>query len=71
VPRIFFGNPPSLNFIVSLAPVMAGLGVLALPFLFLAWKNRYWTVRGRLFYTLLAVWFWAALWALHYWNLLL
>jgi CubicO group peptidase (beta-lactamase class C family) len=71
VPRIFFGNPPSLNFIFSLAPVMAGLGVLALPFLFLAWKNRYWTVRGRLFYTLLTVWFWAALWALHYWNLLL
>ena len=71
VPRLFFATPPGLKFIVSLAPVMAGLGVLVLPFLFLAWINRYWTVGGRLFYTLLTVWFWVALWALHYWNLLL
>lgn len=66
----FFGHPPGLNSIASLAPVMAGLGLLVLPFVFFAWKKRYWTVGNRLFYTFLAAWFWAVLWALHYWTLL-
>jgi CubicO group peptidase (beta-lactamase class C family) len=71
VPRLFFGMTSGLNFIVSLAPVMAGLGLLVLPFVFFSWKRNYWTVGSRLFYTFLTVWFWVVLWILHYWNLLL
>ncbi len=71
VPALFFGTPPGFDFIVSLALVLAVLAILVLPFVFLAWKNRYWTVAGRLYYTLLAVWFWGTLLQLHYWNLLL
>ncbi|MGB7539381.1 MAG: serine hydrolase domain-containing protein [Anaerolineales bacterium] len=71
VPRLFFGMTSGLNFILSLTPVMAGLGLLVLPFVFFSWKRSYWAVGSRLFYAFLAVWFWAVLWALHYWNLLL
>jgi CubicO group peptidase (beta-lactamase class C family) len=71
VPRLVFETPPGLNVTFSLAAAMAGLGILVLISVFFVWKNRYWTAGSRIFYTFLTVWFWAALWALHYWNLLL
>jgi CubicO group peptidase (beta-lactamase class C family) len=71
VPRLFFETPPGFQAILSLALVLGIIGIVVLPFVVLAWVKRYWTAGGRVFYTLLAVWFWAALWGLHYWNLLL
>lgn len=36
----------------------------------LAWKNRYWSLGGRIHYTMLAVAALANSWFLYYWNLI-
>jgi hypothetical protein len=36
----------------------------------LAWKNRYWGIAGRGYYTLVTVAAVAFVWFLNYWNLL-
>ena len=57
--------------------VVLGLGVLsallaagALVYTALAWKNSYWGIAGRLYYTLATVAAVAFIWLLNYWNLL-
>ena len=57
--------------------IALGLGVLAavltagaLVYTVLAWKNRYWGIASRLYYTLGTVAAVAFVWFLNYWNLL-
>jgi len=57
--------------------IALGLGVLAavltagaLVYTVLAWKNRYWGIASRLYYTLVTVAAVAFVWFLDYWNLL-
>ena len=57
--------------------IALGLGVLAavltagaLVYTVLAWKNRYWGIAARLYYTLVTVAALAFVWFLNYWNLL-
>jgi hypothetical protein len=57
--------------------IALGLGVLAavltagaLVFTVLAWKNRYWGIAARAYYTLVTVAAVAFVWFLNYWNLL-
>jgi CubicO group peptidase (beta-lactamase class C family) len=57
--------------------IVLGLGVLsavltagALVYTALAWKNRYWGIAGRAYYTLVTVAAVAFVWFLNYWNLL-
>jgi hypothetical protein len=53
-----------------------GLGVAAvltagaLVSTVLAWKNRYWGIAGRAYYTLVTLAAVAFVWFLNYWNLL-
>jgi len=60
-----------MRILFYLVPIMGVLGVLTVPFVFLAWRNSYWTARGRLWYTLLSAWFWSGYGRWFYWNLLL
>lgn len=69
---------PSANFGVTVIyKVVLGLGVLsaaltvgALVCAVLAWKNSYWGVAFRVYYTLVTVAAVAFVWFLNYWNLL-
>jgi hypothetical protein len=73
-----WGNPPTeLGSISLIAKIVLGLGVLsavltvgALVYTVLTWKNSYWGVAFRTYYTLVTVAALAFVWFLNYWNLL-
>jgi CubicO group peptidase (beta-lactamase class C family) len=73
-----WGMPSSLVLDLSLmGKIVLGLGVLsavltagALVYTVLAWKNSYWGIAGRAYYTLVTVAAVAFVWFLNYWNLL-
>jgi len=60
-----------------MAKIVLGLGVLSavltvgtLVYMVLAWKNSYWGIAARVYYTLVTVAAVAFVWFLNYWNLL-
>lgn len=68
-------HPSELHSIPPIVEIVIGLGVLAavltagaLVYTVLAWKNRYWSLSYRLYYTLVTVAAVAFVWFLHYWN---
>jgi hypothetical protein len=64
-------DPPLLiKIALGLAVLAAVLTVPALVYTVLAWKDGYWGVAFRLYYTLVAVAAVAFVWFLNYWNLL-
>jgi hypothetical protein len=68
VPRIVFEDVPLAN-ALSLLPWLMALTGFAMPvFMVLAWVKRYWTISGRIFYTVLTVCSLSWLWVLYYWN---
>jgi hypothetical protein len=71
VPAFFFETPAWFPLFMNLTLVAAVLGISMLPFAILAWVKRYWTVGGRLFYSLLTVFAFAILWSFTYWKFLL
>jgi CubicO group peptidase (beta-lactamase class C family) len=67
----FFYGVPHLFKVILVFPLLSTvLTIGVLIFTFLAWKNKYWSVCGRLHYTLVALASLAFLWFLDYWNLL-
>jgi hypothetical protein len=71
VASIQFETPPQLTVLLSLTYVLIGLASAMLGFAVLGWVRRYWSLGGRIFYTLLALVALLLTWALVYWNLLL
>jgi CubicO group peptidase (beta-lactamase class C family) len=69
-PSKIYGVPPLLPYLLVLPLVAAVLTIAAIGFTVLAWKNRYWGVAGRVYYTLVTVAALAFIWWLNYWNLL-
>ncbi len=67
-PRILFEAVPLVNVLGLLPWLMALTGVGMCGFVVLAWVKKYWTVSGRIFYTLLTLSALAWLWLLVYWN---
>jgi CubicO group peptidase (beta-lactamase class C family) len=73
-----WGNPPTeLHEVSFIAKVVLGLGVVAavltvgaVVFSVLAWKDRYWGIVSRLFYSIVTIGAVAFVWFLNYWNLL-
>ena len=68
-------HPSELHDIPRIVEIVMGLGVLsavltpaALIFTVLAWKDRYWGVAFRIYYTLVTVAAVAFVWFLNYWN---
>ncbi|MEW5828310.1 MAG: serine hydrolase [Chloroflexota bacterium] len=71
VPNLFF-EIPSWFGVLAVLPILAGIfGGLMLPFAVIAWAKRFWTTGARISYSLLTLWAFTLLWALHYWNFLL
>jgi len=68
-------HPSELHDIPSIVEIVMGLGVLsavltpgALAYTVLAWKNSYWGIAGRVYYTLVTIAAAAFVWFLNYWN---
>jgi CubicO group peptidase (beta-lactamase class C family) len=66
-----------LHDVSSIVKIVMGLGVLAavltvgaMVYTVLAWKNSYWGIAARAYYTLVTVAAVAFVWFLNYWNLL-
>ncbi len=74
---VFFGNPVPLfgvslfyRLVLLMAVLAAVLTIGALVYTVLAWKDRYWGITGRVYYTLVTVASVAFVWFLNSWNLL-
>ena len=64
-------DPPLIIYIVlGLGVLSAVLTAGALVYMALAWKNRYWGIAGRVYYSLVTIAAVAFVWFLNYWNLL-
>ncbi len=70
LPTVAFGVSPLLAAMLGVTLCGAILGLTTPVFSFLAWKDRYWSVWGRIHYSVLAVAALAFVWWLNYWNLL-
>jgi CubicO group peptidase (beta-lactamase class C family) len=68
--QIVFGIPPIYKFVMGLGVLSALLTVGALVYTVLAWKDGYWSLAFRAYYTLVTVAAVAFVWFLNYWNLL-
>ncbi|HEX6304539.1 MAG TPA: serine hydrolase domain-containing protein [Anaerolineales bacterium] len=69
-PRPMFGVSTAFQFVLGLGVLAAVLTAGALVYTVLAWKNRYWGIAGRAYYTLVTLAAVAFVWFLDYWNLL-
>ena len=67
--EFMFGVPSALKILLILPILSALLTIVALFFAYVGWKNKYWTVCGRLHYTLVVLASLFFLWFLAYWNL--
>jgi CubicO group peptidase (beta-lactamase class C family) len=68
--ELIFGVPSQLKILLILPILSILLTIGALFFAYVAWKNKYWTVCGRVHYTLVVLASLVFLWFLAYWNLL-
>ena len=68
--ELFFGLPWTLTALLLIPPLTTGLTLGLLIFTFLAWKNYYWSLRGRFYYTLITLSGLGFISFLNYWNLL-
>jgi hypothetical protein len=68
--NILLGLPLFLKIVLGLGVLSAVLTIGALVYVVLAWKNSYWGIGGRLYYTVVTVAAVAFVWFLNYWNLL-
>ena len=65
-----FGIPLQFRVVLGLGVLSALLTVAVLVYTALAWKDRYWGVSFRIYYTLVTVAAVAYVWFLNFWNLL-
>jgi CubicO group peptidase (beta-lactamase class C family) len=65
-----FGVPLTYRIVLGLGVLAAVLTVGALVYTVLAWKDHYWGIAGRAYYTLVTVAAVGFVWFLNYWNLL-
>lgn len=70
VPRVFFGMPANSDQLFFIPILMAIMGLTTLVFAVINWIKGFWTVKSRLFYSLLTVFALAILWSFYFWNLL-
>jgi CubicO group peptidase (beta-lactamase class C family) len=69
-PWVMFGIPLIYKIVMGLGVLASLLTVGALVYTVLAWKNSYWGIAARVYYTLVTVAAVAFVWFLNQWNLL-
>ena len=67
-PSELHGLPLTVEIVLGLGVLAAVLTVVALVCTIPAWKDRYWSLAFRVYYTLVTVAAVAFVWFLHYWN---
>ena len=67
---ILFGVPLFIKVLLVLPVLAAVLTAGALVFTVLAWKDKYWGVAGRIYYTVVTLTAVAFIWSLNFLNLL-
>jgi hypothetical protein len=70
MPNELLDPPLIMRISLGLGVLAAVLTIAALIYTVLAWKDRYWGIAGRAYYTLVTVAAVAYVWFLNYWNLL-
>jgi len=70
VPRAWFGMPANSDQLFFIPILMAIFGLTTLVFAVINWVKGIWTIKSRLFYTLLTLFALAILWSFYFWNLL-
>jgi CubicO group peptidase (beta-lactamase class C family) len=68
--NILLDPPLIMKIVLGLGVVSAVLTAGALVYAVLVWKNSYWSIAGRAYYTLVTAAAVAFVWFLNYWNLL-
>lgn len=68
--ELFFGLPWTLIALLLIPPLTTGLSLGLLIFTVMAWKNQYWSLMGRFYYTLITISGLGFISFLNYWNLL-
>lgn len=67
--EIVFGLP-KWSMIIFILPYIIGLLVLCMAsFAVIAWKKKYWTLAGRIYYTFITLISFSFVWWMYYWNL--
>jgi CubicO group peptidase (beta-lactamase class C family) len=69
-PTELHGVTPSIKLLLTTTVMSALLTAAALVYIMLAWKNHYWGIAFRAYYTLVTVAALAFVWFLNQWNLL-
>jgi len=70
MPNELLGPPLVMEIALGLGILSAAMTVGVLVYAALAWKNRYWGIAARLYYTLVTVAAVAFVWFLNHWNML-
>lgn len=70
IPKFIFELPSVLPLALAITPILAVMGIFLLVFTALAWVKRFWSLKGRLQYTLVTISTWVVIFELAYWNLL-
>ncbi len=65
-----YGVPLTLLAVLTIPIIAALLTIAALGFTIIAWYRNYWSLPGRIHYTIVTIGLVAFLWFLKYWNLL-
>lgn len=68
--ELFFGLPKTVIALLLIPPLTTGLTLGLLTFTVMAWKNRYWSLLGRINYSLITIAALSFISFLNYWNLL-
>jgi CubicO group peptidase (beta-lactamase class C family) len=68
--KVLAGEASLLNVLGFISIPLAVLAIGAVVFTVLAWKNQYWGIAGRVYYTLVTLAAVGFVWFLQYWNLL-
>lgn len=68
--EFIYAIPPWQNALFAAALIAAALALGSALFAVLAWKNGYWSIAGRMHYTLVVLALLAFVWWLNNWNLL-
>ena len=69
-PTELHGVAPSIKLLLTTTVMSALLTAAALVYIILAWKDRYWGIAFRVYYTLVTAAALAFVWFLNQWNLL-
>jgi hypothetical protein len=69
-PGMYYEIPRRIEVLLVLLYSLGGLALVIVVLAVLAWVQRYWSLGGRIVYSLLAVLAALLTWALIYWNLL-